>query len=156
MGNQCGSVYYISAYQSHFCMSGKPTARSYGHSTESKTLYSTNHSPQNHRSTDQNAWIRHDEGAIRSRYGTNGTVVTSHSYENDYNNTASVVATQRISAGRKITNKATWQAVQDNLPIPVQSSSDKIAPSLSMVDPAIIYENIHFKTDFPHKDTVLM
>ena len=58
-------------------------AQSYGHGTESKTLYSTNHSEQNHFSTNQNAWIRHDDGAIQLRYGTNRTVATSHSYEND-------------------------------------------------------------------------
>ena len=58
-------------------MSGKPTARSYGHGTESKTLYSTNHSAQNHGSTNQNAWTRHDHRTAR-------IVTTSHSYENDY------------------------------------------------------------------------
>ena len=66
-------------------MSGKPTARSYGHGTESKTLHSTNHSAQNHRSANQNAWIRHDDGAILSPHGTNRTVATSHLYENDSN-----------------------------------------------------------------------
>jgi len=32
------------------------TARSYGHGTESKIIYSTNHSAQNHCSTNQIAW----------------------------------------------------------------------------------------------------
>ena len=45
-------------------------------------IYSTNHSAQNHCSTNQNAWIPHDEGAIRSPHGMNRTVTTSHSYEN--------------------------------------------------------------------------
>ena len=66
-------------------MSGKPTAQRYGHGTESKTLFSTNHRVQNHHSTNQNAWIQHDDGAIRSWYSTNHTVTTSHSYENDSN-----------------------------------------------------------------------
>ena len=64
-------------------MSGKLTVQSYGHSTESNTLYSTNHSVQNHFSTNQNAWIPHDDGVIRSLHGTNRTVTTSHSYENE-------------------------------------------------------------------------
>jgi len=54
---------------SYFCMSVKPTARSYGHGTESKTLYSTNHSAQNHRSTNKKAWIKHDIMA-QYRHGT--------------------------------------------------------------------------------------
>jgi len=64
-------------------MSGKPTVRSYGHGTESNTLYSTNHSAQNHFSTNQNAWIWHGHGTVPSLHGTNRTVTTSHSYEND-------------------------------------------------------------------------
>jgi len=39
-------------------------------------IYSTNHSAQNHCSTNQNAWTRRS-------HGTNRTVTTSHSHEND-------------------------------------------------------------------------
>ncbi|KAK3741686.1 hypothetical protein QZH41_009237 [Actinostola sp. cb2023] len=68
------SSFKESYYKRRFRMSGKPTARSCGHGTVSKTFYSTNHSAQNHRSTNQNAWIRHG-------HGTNRTV--TQSYEND-------------------------------------------------------------------------
>jgi len=55
----------------------------YGHSPESKTLYSTNHSAQNHCSSNQNAWIPHDHDTISSLHGMNRTITSSYSYEND-------------------------------------------------------------------------
>ena len=58
-------------------MSGKPMARSYGHGMELKAFNSTNHSLQNHCSTNQNAsWILHDHGTIP--HGTAQTILPTH------------------------------------------------------------------------------
>jgi len=65
-----------------FHMSGKPTAQLlswYG----IKDIYSTNHSTPYHCSTNQNALIRHGHGTVLLLHGTNRTVTTSHSFEND-------------------------------------------------------------------------
>ena len=64
-------------------MSGKPMVLSYGHGTESKTFYSTNHSTHNHCSTNQNAGTWHGHHTALSPHSMNCTVTTSHSYEND-------------------------------------------------------------------------
>ena len=67
--NDTPACIYCMQAQSHFSV--KPTAQSYCHCTESKTFYSTNHSMQNHCSTNQNTWILHNHGTVLSLHGMN-------------------------------------------------------------------------------------